>query len=104
MVKAIKNCDEKINRNNNKTTKPTLQIESNDNSNNNKVTTVSPPRIVTLKETRVTCLTNKKVITSFAKGVVIQPQKKNLPQCNNGAATRLNIPVLWTSAIKVPQF
>ena len=51
MVKAIKNCDEKINRNNNKTTKPTLKIESNDNSNNNKVTTVSPPRIVTLKET-----------------------------------------------------
>ena len=104
MIKAIKNCDEKINRNNNKTTKPTLKIESNDNSNNNKVTTVSPPRIVTLKETRVTCLTNKKVITSFAKGVVIQPQKKNLPQCNNQAATRLNISMLWTYAIKKPQF
>lgn len=65
----VKNFDEIITRNRNKAAKPTLQIQSNESSNNNKVTTISWPTILTLKETRVTI---KEVITSIVKGVAVQ--------------------------------
>ena len=65
----VKNFDEIITRNRNKAAKPTLQIQSNESSNNNKVTTISWPTILTLKETRVTI---KEVITSLVKGVAVQ--------------------------------
>lgn len=65
----VNNFDENITRNKNKAAKPTLQIQSNESSNNNKVTTISWPTILTLKETRVTI---KEVITSIVKGVAVQ--------------------------------
>lgn len=65
----VKNFDEIITRNRNKAAKPTLQIQSNESSNNNKVTTISWPTILTLKETRVTI---KEAITSIVKGVAVQ--------------------------------
>ena len=65
----VKNFDEIITRNRNKAAKPTLKIQSNESSNNNKVTTISWPTILTLKETRVTI---KEVITSIVKGVAVQ--------------------------------
>ena len=68
----VNNFDENITRNKNKAAKPTLQIQSNESSNNNKVTTISWPTILTLKETRVTCVTIKEVITSIVKGVAVQ--------------------------------
>ena len=37
----VKNFDEIITRNRNKAAKPTLQIQRNESSNNNKVTTIS---------------------------------------------------------------
>ena len=37
----VNNFDENITRNKNKAAKPTLQIQSNESSNNNKVTTIS---------------------------------------------------------------
>ena len=37
----VKHFDENITRNENKAAKPTLQTQSNENSNNNKVTTIS---------------------------------------------------------------
>ena len=65
----VNNFDENITRNKNKAAKPTLQIQSNESSNNNKVTTISWPTTLTLKETRVTI---KEVITSIVKGVAVQ--------------------------------